>query len=40
MLLFIFETAELVLMRDYLLSWTPILFLDWSILAFVFGITL
>lgn len=40
MLLFIFETVEMVLMRDYLLIWTPILFLDWSILAFLFGITL
>lgn len=27
-------------MRDYLLLWTPIIFLDWSILAFVFGMTL
>lgn len=40
MLLFIFETVEMVLMKDYLLIWTPILFLDWSILTFLFGITL
>lgn len=40
MLLFIFETGELVLMIDCLLLSTPILFSDWSILAFVFEITL
>lgn len=40
MLLFMFETVEPVTMRDYLLLWTPIIFLDWSILAFVFGMTL
>lgn len=39
MLIFWFETVDLVLMRDYYLLWTPVILLDWSILALLFGLT-
>ncbi|KAL1863056.1 hypothetical protein Daus18300_008212 [Diaporthe australafricana] len=39
MLIFWFETVESVVMRDYFLVWTPVILLDWSILALLFGIT-
>lgn len=39
MLIFWFETVDSLLMRDYCLLWTPVILLDWSILAFLFGLT-
>lgn len=38
MLIFWFETVDSLLMRDYCLLWTPVILLDWSILAFLFGL--
>lgn len=39
MLIFWFETVDSRLMSDYCLLWTPVILLDWSILAFLFGLT-
>lgn len=38
MLIFWFETVDSRLMGDYCLLWTPVILLDWSILAFLFGL--
>ncbi|OJD32759.1 uncharacterized protein BKCO1_36000111 [Diplodia corticola] len=40
MLMFRFEALEVVLKKQYLLLWTPLVLLDWSILALLIGITL
>ncbi|KKY13854.1 hypothetical protein UCDDS831_g08679 [Diplodia seriata] len=40
MLMFRFEAHESILRREYMLLWTPLILLDWSIVALLVGVTL
>ncbi|KAL1641039.1 hypothetical protein SLS58_006311, partial [Diplodia intermedia] len=40
MLMFRFEARELILKREYVLLWTPLVLLDWSIVALLVGVAL